>query len=241
MNKYLEEYFKLLINTSDFEVIEEFLPTITLDKTNELLDLLIEKLKEELVVAVELGDDEYKEHLDKLIELLQSKKQEELNFNSPLNISDDNILVYSPGFLKSVQKLDDVSFYRSIKKAIDELTSKEWMAGNANNKVVYRRLHGETLIGLSEAKANNIRLVHMHINGDFWYVIGVFKKEGTNKMGDFHMLEKMKVLGELEISVLLKRFTKNGELDYMAFAEYAANSSLEISKELNKWGGKGYE
>jgi hypothetical protein len=63
--------------------------------------------------------------------------------------------------------------------AIESLRSKQWMAGNLSNGEKYKRLHGEAA-GLSEVKEKKIRLMHMPINGDFWYVCDILKKDGNN-------------------------------------------------------------
>lgn len=56
VNEYLEQYFNLLVNSDDISVAEELLPSIMLDKTNQIIEILISKLNEEIEVAEELED-----------------------------------------------------------------------------------------------------------------------------------------------------------------------------------------
>ena len=44
VNEYIEQYFNLLVNSDDISVVEELLPSIMLDKTNQIIEILISKL-----------------------------------------------------------------------------------------------------------------------------------------------------------------------------------------------------
>ena len=41
MKDYIEQYFNLLVNSNDIKVVAELMPSITLDKTNQIIDELI--------------------------------------------------------------------------------------------------------------------------------------------------------------------------------------------------------
>ena len=75
VNEYIEQYFNLLVNSDDISVVEELLPSIMLDKTNQIIEILISKLNEEIEVAEELEDTEYLVHLKKIILLLSARKE----------------------------------------------------------------------------------------------------------------------------------------------------------------------
>ena len=232
MEEYLYQYFDLLINTDDIEVIKEFLPGLTLDRTEELIDLLIENLEKEFQLAIELEDLVYKEHLMKVISLLQSKKEK---VEETVSVFDkDNILIFGPNFLKDLKRLNDSKLYAEVSRAIESLMSKEWLKNNFDNPQKYRRLHG-VASGLSEIKASNIRLLHMPISDDFWYVISPLKKEGNNKKGHQNELARLKIIGKDDVEKIRINFTKEGKIDYVGLSEYARSNNEEVMNELARW------
>lgn len=231
MKEYLEQYFDLLINTNNLDVIKEFLPNIMLDNTNQIIDILLTNLKEELKLSIELDDKYYENHLKKVIILLESQKKEKIILPS---LYSTNILIFSSRFKKSLSKLNDSLFYSEINHAIECLTSKEWMTNNDNNTLKYKRLHG-VASGLSEIKTNNTRLLHIPINGDFWLVLDVLKKEGNNTKSHQQQLKKIREIGKNEIDNIIKNFSSNGELNYSLLKQYAIKNNQDLIMELNRW------
>lgn len=234
MEEYLNQYFKILINTRNLEQIDEFLPTVMFSNTEKFIDLLILKLEDEIKLAKELEDFEYHEHLLNIINLLNGKKEDKSLNVSTLN---SNVLVFDPEFLKTMKKLNDILFYQEIVKAVECLESKEWLEANKGNSKKYRKLLGNAT-GIYEVKTTNIRLLHAPINGDYWYVVGVLKKDGDNKKGHNGDLVLFRDKTLDAISRIKKMFTKEGKLDIISLNEFSLESGEKVREELNKWGGR---
>ena len=103
MSRYIDYYFDILVNLTDINDVKEILPSINLDGTNKILDILIDKLNEELNVADELGDEEYSLYLKSVIDLLKDCKVEEIEEESVLD--NENIIIFSDNILKTIKKL----------------------------------------------------------------------------------------------------------------------------------------
>lgn len=235
MENYLNEYYNLLINTNDLNVINEFMPTLLLDKTNDMIELLINKINEEKSLAVELECDEYLEHLNAVIKLLKSKqKKEEILDEGILN---ENVLIFDPNFIKDLRKLDDISLYKETLIAINNLKNKDWYLANKNNIKKYRRLSGAPS-GLSEVKEPNIRLLHRPINSDFWYVSSVIKKEGTRKNKTTDELVKIKNDTIDAIDGIIKMYKNESGLDYNSLFNFSEINNTPVMEEVNKWEAK---
>ena len=237
MNKYIDYYFDILINSTSIEEIREILPSINLGKTNDILDILIGKIDEEIRVAEELGDFEYLDYLKKVIELLNSSKVVEDKVDE-VSFADENIIIFSESFLKSLRRLDDSFYYGECMSAIESLRSKQWMAGNLSNGEKYKRLHGEAA-GLSEVKEKKIRLMHMPINGDFWYVCDILKKDGNNPKQHRIILNGLAHYCKIDVEAIREKFTKDdGQLDYDGLILYAKENNQIVMEELMRFGGK---
>lgn len=235
MDKYIEYYFELLINTRDINEIKSVLPSINLDKTNYILDILISKLLEEIELAKEFDDQEYLEHCNVLVTLLKASKIEEIEETSIFET--ENIIIFSDGFLKSLRKLNDSLFYGECLTTVEALMSKQWMENNKFNDEKYKRLHGEAY-GLSEVKTKNVRLLHMPINPDFWYVCDVIKKEGDTSKQYRLFLNSLTASSKEEVEFIRKQFTVDGQLDYAALMEFARVNNEQVMEELQRFGGR---
>lgn len=121
MNEYIEQYFNLLVNSDDISVVEELLPSIMLDKTNQIIEILISKLNEEIEVAEELEDTEYLVHLKKIILLLSARKEPIIEEEG---ILDKNIIILSSDIAKTLKKLNDPMYYIETLRAIECLENK---------------------------------------------------------------------------------------------------------------------
>lgn len=234
MNEYIEQYFNLLVNSDDISVVEELLPSIMLDKTNQIIEILISKLNEEIEVAEELEDTEYLVHLKKIILLLSARKEPIIEEEG---ILDKNIIILSSDIVKTLKKLNDPMYYIETLRAIECLENKQWIEGNKNNPQKYKRLHG-VAYGLSEVKMKTIRLMHIPINGDFWYVSDVLKKGGDNPKYYNEKLETLTDLTKGEVRYIREKFTINGQLDYAGLIEYAHENNKVVMEMLHKNGGK---
>lgn len=184
--------------------------------------------------AEEVGFLEHKEYIESVIEMFTASKVIEPEMES---IEDKNILVFASDFLKSLKQIDDSSLYREVLSAISSLESKEWMVGNKFNDSKYKCLHGDAS-GLFEVKTSNVRLLHMPINGDFWYVSAAVIKEGDRKKKYNQDLIRTKRDCVIFIDEIKKRFTKDGVLDYDGLSLYAEQTSTNVMQELGKWEGK---
>lgn len=234
MELYLEQYYDLLINTKDIEVIKEFLPSITLDKTNEILNQILLRLNEEYNFAVEYGDLDYQKHLQLVINLVESVKEKEPEPEPEISVLQENILIFDSNFLKSVKSLEDSVNYKAILTAIESLQSKEWMANNMNNPTKYKRLHGVAR-GLSEVKVFPLRLLHTKINEDFWYVAEVMDKEGDNTKKQQEALSRICTSSKARVTEIKKSYKVDEKLDYEKLKKYAEESKEGIMEELRKW------
>lgn len=232
MEFYLKNYLDILINTEDIEVVKQFLPSITLDGTNQIIDILLDGLKEEFDLAVECEDIKYQIHLEQVMELLKNCKEQEPIIEE--SKSPQNILIFGPNFMKSVKELEDSQNYKPILTAVENLESKKWMEDNINNTSKYKRLHGVAK-GLSEVKVFPIRLTHTMINADFWYVAEVMDKEGNNTRKQQETLKRVCESSKEAVNDIKKRFTKDGKIDYEQLKKYAEESKSGIIEELNKW------
>lgn len=232
MEFYLEHYFDILINTRDFEILNQLMPSITLDKTNQVLDKLILKIQAEMVLALEYEDVDYENHLKQVVSLLESKKEKHITYEE--SKSSENILVFSPYFLKSVKQMEDSKNYKAILTAISNLKDKNWMQANFSNTEKYKRLHG-VASGLSEVKVFPIRLIHTKINEDFWYVSTVMDKEGNNTKKQQEILRHTCQVCEEEVAEIFEFFTKNGQIDEEKLKRYAEETEYGIIEELSKW------
>jgi len=234
MKEYIEQYFNLLVNTNDINVVKEILPNINLDKTNQIIEQLIIKLTEEMKLAEELEDHEYISYLKEVIALLSNRKVEEIKEESKLS---RNIIIFSHSVIKTIKKLNDSFYYDEITHAVKSLESKDWMGVNQNNPENYKRIHG-VAAGLSEIKTKKIRLMHIPLNSDFWYVSEILKKDGDNQK---HHQKKLQLLSKStkdEAEIIRKKFTVNGELDYTSLIRYAEENNESVIEALNKLGGK---
>lgn len=115
MKNYIEQYFNLLVNSNDITVVEELMPSITLDKTNQIIEVLVSKLNEEIKLAEELGDHEYISYLKQVITLLSNRKVEETKEESRLP---KNIIIFSHDVIKAIKKFNDPFYYDEITQAI---------------------------------------------------------------------------------------------------------------------------
>lgn len=235
MDKYIEYFFDLIVNAADINDVKDVLPSINLDKTNYVLDVLIGKIEEEIVVAVELEDEEYLSYLREVTSLLRGCRIEEEPEVSLFE--SENMIIFSDTFLKSLKRLNDSLFYSECLSTIESLRSKQWMEGNKFHPEKYKRLHGEAY-GLSEVKTKNVRLLHMPINGDFWYVSDIIKKEGDTSKQYRLQLIALASDSKKEIEAIRQRFSKDGVLDYDALIEYAEINNEPVMEELERFGGK---
>lgn len=235
MEKYIEYFFDLIVNAANIDDIKNVLPSINLDKTNYVLDILIGKLKEEIEVAVELEDEEYLSYLREVIVLLSECRIEEKPEISLFE--SENVIIFSDTFLKSLKRLNDSLFYGECLSTIESLKSKQWMESNKSHPEKYKRLHGEAY-GLSEVKTKNVRLLHMPINCDFWYVSDIIKKEGDTSKQYRLQLISLTSYAKAEIEAIRQRFSKDGVLNYDALIEFAKINNEPVMDELERFGGK---
>lgn len=234
MDKYIDYYFNILVSLDNIDDVREMLPNINLDKTNQILDMVIKKINEEIVVARELEDEKYLLYLNDVIDLLNSRKVEEIEEESFFN---ENIVIFSSNILKTIRKLNDSFFYLECVSAINSLKSKEWMDSNKNNVQNYKRLHGDAS-GLSEIKMKKIRLMHMPITPDIWYVSDILKKDANNSKQHRIYLHSLANSTREDIERIKCMFSVDGKLDIEALKKYASLSSVEIYEELSRFGGK---
>lgn len=232
MELYLEQYLDLLINTKDIEVIKQFLPSITLDKTDEILNEIQKKLKEELKLSIEYNDLEYQDHLTKVLDLIENIKEKEEE--PEISKLPENMLIFGPNFMKSVKDLEDSENYKSILTAIENLKNKEWMKNNSNNTIKYKRLHG-VAHGLSEIKVYPLRLLHTKMNEDFWYVPEVMDKEGNNTKKQQEKLKRLCDFSKIEVKTILDNCKVEGKINYDLLTQYSEQSKKGIIEELKKW------
>lgn len=235
MNKYIDYFFDLIVNAADINDVKVVLPSINLDKTNYVLDALIGKIEEEIDVAIELKDEEYLSYLREVTSLLRGCRIEETSEVSLFE--SENIIIFSDTFLKSLKRLNDSLFYSECLSTIESLRSKQWMASNKFHPEKYKRLHGDAY-GLSEVKTKNVRLLHMPINGDFWYVSDIIKKEGDTSKQYRLQLITLASCSKTEIEAIRQRFSKDGVLDYDALIEYAKINNEPVMEELERFGGR---
>ena len=234
MSEYIEQYFNLLVNSSDVNVVKELLPCIVLDKTNQIIEQLVSKLNEEVIIAEEFNDREYLLYLKEVILLLSERKEKVIEEDGVL---DNNIIIFSHDVIKTIKKLNDPFYYSEILHAIESLKSKQWMESNQNNSEKYKRLHG-VAYGLSEVKTKKIRLIHMPINGDFWYVSEILKKDGDNPKNHQNKLQFLCKSCKDDVDTIRKEFTLNGQLDYDRLIKYSQENNEIIMEMINKLGGR---
>ena len=235
MSRYIDYYFDILINLTDVNDIKEILPSINLDGTNEILDILIEKLNEEVNVAIELGDEEYLVYLKSVIDMLKDSKIEEVEEKSVLD--NENIIIFGDNILKTIRKLNDSFYYNECIVAINSLKSKSWMDSNKTNSENYKRLHGDA-VGLSEIKMKKIRLMHGPVTPDIWFVSEILKKDGNNPKQHRELLHSLASHTKLEIDRLKKKFIVDGVIDYESLISYANENNRAIIEELSRFEGR---
>lgn len=235
MEGYLKNYFDILINTTDIETIKMMLPSLSLDKTNDFIDCLVDMLYSESDLAVEIGDTQYIKHLEAVSNLLLSKKTKIPTEDIPLQRK--NTIVFSQGFLKSLKPLEDSALYREILFALSSLESKEWMENNAFNPTKYKRLHGGAS-GLSEIKGQKIRLLHVPINSDFWYVAAAVIKEGDGRKKFNEDLIRIREDSQSAVAGIISEYSIDGEIDYKRLNSHAESMALPVMQELRKWEDK---
>ena len=235
MDKYIDYFFDLIVNASNIDDVKDVLPSINLDKTNYVLDVLIGKIEEEIEVALELDDEEYLTYLREVTSLLKGCRIDETQEVSLFE--SENVIIFSDTFLKSLKRLNDSLFYGECLSTIESIRSKQWMESNKSHPEKYKRLHGDAY-GLSEVKTKNVRLLHMPINCDFWYVSDIIKKEGDTSKQYRLQLISLTASSKAEIEAIRQRFSKDGVLDYDALIEFAKINNEPVMEELSRFGGK---
>lgn len=235
----LDSYFYTLINVQDLDYIkEQMLPTLLLNRTNLIIDLLIKKMSEELELAIEAEMHEYKEYLEKVIEIFKESKvkQEESKKTQTLERKfklDENVLIFAPCFYRALKKIKEKDTVLKIIHSIENLKTKE-LTNSVISTKNYKQLHGDANY-LSEVKCDEIRLLYSKINADFICVVGIIQKKSNT---DKRYRENLKILSdtaEKYVEHLIERFTINGELDYEALINYSINSGQEVYEYLGNW------
>lgn len=235
MSRYIDYYFDILVNLTDINDVKEILPSINLDGTNKILDILIDKLNEELNVADELGDEEYSLYLKSVIDLLKDCKVEDIEEESVFD--NENIIIFGDNILKAIKKLNDSFYYIECLAAINSLKSKSWMSSNKANSENYKRLHGDA-VGLSEIKMKKIRLMHRPVTPDIWFVSEILKKDGNNPKQHRELLHSLANHTKLEVERLKKMFIVDGVIDYESLINYANENNKPIIEELSRFEGR---